>query len=88
MAGTARPLNGNRVSPQGVAWIAVLPCGMGDPDRRLMRLSDPIPGTEIDLWLLTHRDLRHTGRVRAFLDFMSEALTQRRDVMEGRKPRT
>jgi DNA-binding transcriptional LysR family regulator len=67
--------------------IAVLPCGMGDLDRRLVRLTDPIPGTEVDLWLLTHRDLRHTGRVRAFLDFMGAALSERRELMEGRQPR-
>ncbi|MBM3502625.1 MAG: LysR family transcriptional regulator [Alphaproteobacteria bacterium] len=66
--------------------VAILPCGMGDIDSRLRRLTPPIAGTEVDLWLLNHRDLRQTGRVRAFLDFMGEALTSRRDLLEGREP--
>ena len=64
--------------------LALLPCFMGDPDARLERVTDPVPAARSELWLLTHEDLRNTRRVRAFMDFMADALEARRDVLEGR----
>lgn len=40
----------------------------------------------LDLWLLTHEDLRNTARVRIFLDFMAAALAANADLLEGRCP--
>jgi DNA-binding transcriptional LysR family regulator len=40
----------------------------------------------LDLWLLTHEDLRNTARIRAFMDFMANALATDADVLEGRRP--
>lgn len=34
-------------------------------------------------WVLTHEDLRHTPRVRAFTDFAAEALRKYRLLLEG-----
>ncbi|MCO4748087.1 MAG: hypothetical protein KC912_25055 [Proteobacteria bacterium] len=39
----------------------------------LKRLFD-LPNEGFGLWLLTHADLRQTARVRAFVDFISEAV--------------
>lgn len=54
--------------------IALLPDFLGESSKRLTRvlpeLSHPI-GT---IWMLYHSDLRHTARVRAFVDFMQQAL--------------
>ncbi len=49
--------------------VALLPCYLAEPDRNLRRLGPAIEGLAIDLWLLTHPDLRHTARVRAVLDW-------------------
>jgi DNA-binding transcriptional LysR family regulator len=49
--------------------VAVLPCYLAEPDTRMQRLGDEIEELTIDLWLLTHPDLRHTARVRAVLDY-------------------
>ncbi|WP_208985391.1 hypothetical protein [Stappia sp. P2PMeth1] len=38
----------------------------------------------LDLWLLTHEDLRQTARIRAFLDFMAKELVKEASVLEGR----
>ena len=64
----------------------ILPCFLADREPTLRRLPprSPRPGREI--WLLTHADLRHTARVRAFFDYMAEAITVRRALIEGRLP--
>ena len=33
----------------------------------------------MDLWILTHQDLRHIPRVRHFLDFMTERIRKDRE---------
>ncbi len=66
--------------------LGLLPCGVVDRDPAFRRIGDPVPEADAKLWLLTHEDLRHMGRVRAFLDFMADALTRERDLLEGRCP--
>lgn len=56
------------------AGIAVLPCYLGDADDTLIRLSDPIEELTTQLWMLTHPDLRHVARVRAFMDRITEGV--------------
>jgi hypothetical protein len=53
------------------------------------RIGHRVNSEEVDtrIWLLTHEDLRHMGRVRAFLDFMAAALVGERDLLEGRRGR-
>ena len=57
--------------------------GVGMVSHHIARLYPdllPIPKTEGDeafaVWLLTHRDLRNTVRIKTFMQFMSEALRQ------------
>jgi DNA-binding transcriptional LysR family regulator len=65
--------------------LAVLPCYLGDPERELARaFPKPIPELAAELWIVTHVDLRHTTRVRAFFDFVCERLGRDRDLFEGR----
>ncbi len=66
--------------------FALLPCYLGDGDAGLRRASAPIDELAIDLWLLTHEDLRQTARVRAFMDFMADSIAGDRDLIEGRRP--
>ncbi|WP_161635652.1 LysR family transcriptional regulator [Actibacterium mucosum] len=51
---------------QGMAWM---PCYLCDPDKRLERVPGSAPKPQIELWALTHPDLRTNPRVRAFLDY-------------------
>lgn len=62
----------------------IIPCFMADTNPKLQRLSAPIDEAASMLWLLTHEDLRHTARVRAFMDFMADALKADIDLLEGR----
>ncbi|MGA1858935.1 LysR family transcriptional regulator [Azospirillum sp. 11R-A] len=66
--------------------LGLLPCGVVDRDPAFRRIGEPVQEADAKLWLLTHEDLRHMGRVRAFLDFMADALTRERDLLEGRCP--
>jgi DNA-binding transcriptional LysR family regulator len=50
-----------------------------------VRLTAPAPEFSTGLWLLTHQDLRHSPRVRAFLDFCGAEIARRRVVIEGEK---
>lgn len=63
--------------------IAELPCYVGDADSRLKRLSEPIVYPGWELWLLTHKDLRTTARIRAVLDFVAETFAKKRGLIEG-----
>ena len=42
---------------------------------------------ETALWILTHEDLRHTARIRAFTEFAASALSRRRPLLEGARAR-
>ncbi|WP_096785908.1 LysR family transcriptional regulator [Rhodobacter sp. CZR27] len=63
--------------------VGHLPCFIGDGRADLIRLSDPIPEFAADLWLLTHPELRHSARVRVFLDFVAGEIRKRKSLIEG-----
>lgn len=65
--------------------LALLPCYLGDAAPGLRRLSQKKMAEPLSaLWLLTHDDLRRTGRIRATLDFLAKALAGERPLFEGR----
>ncbi|MFN3233528.1 MAG: LysR family transcriptional regulator [Alphaproteobacteria bacterium] len=64
--------------------ISQLPCSYGDLQPHLERLTDAELYPGWDIWVLTHGDIRKTARVRKVLDFLSETLSTRRDLIEGR----
>ena len=66
--------------------IGHLPCFIGDGRPDLVRLSPPDAEFAADLWLLTHPDLRHSPRVRVFLDFVAGEIAKRRAEIEGAVP--
>lgn len=66
--------------------IGPLPCMSGDGHPGLRRLSEPLPELASSLWILTHPDLRHAARVRAFMEVFAEAMVPLRSRLEGRQP--
>ena len=66
--------------------IGHLPCFVADARPKLIRLAPPEPEFADDLWLLTHRDLRQSARVRALLDFLAAEIAKRKSLIEGAKP--
>ena len=66
--------------------IANLPCFLGDPDTKLVRLPLAKPRLDNDLWLLRHADTRSTARLRVFSDFIAAAVLGHQALLEGEKP--
>ncbi|MBK6435799.1 MAG: hypothetical protein IPF83_08000 [Rhodanobacteraceae bacterium] len=52
--------------------LALLPSDQHLPD--LQRLFPVEPRFTGELWLLTHPDLRHVARIKAFMEFLAERL--------------
>jgi DNA-binding transcriptional LysR family regulator len=63
--------------------IGPLPCFIADARPALVRLAPPNPDFATGLWLLTHADLRHSARVRVFLDFLAGEIAKLRKDIEG-----
>ena len=68
--------------------LAALPCYLGDKSPNLVCVHPPISAMETALWILTHEDLRHTARIRAFIEFVAGALSRHRPLLEGDEARS
>jgi DNA-binding transcriptional LysR family regulator len=80
---TADSLLALRQAAQAGLGLAALPCYLGDTSPGLVCVHQPIPELETALWILTHPDLRHTARVRAFTEFAGNAFARHRQLLEG-----
>ena len=74
-----------RLCEAGVG-LAPLPCFLGDAAPRLHRLTEPDRTVGPSLWLLTHKDLRKTARIKAWMEYASEKLREWRPLFEGERP--
>jgi len=63
--------------------IALLPCYLADGDGRAQRISGVLPDLASELWIVTHEDLKHTARIRAFLSVIGDAIVAARRSFEG-----
>jgi DNA-binding transcriptional LysR family regulator len=63
--------------------LVLLPCFVGDANPKLKRSGAPLADLDLDLWILTHPDLRQAARVRAFMDFVGAELAKARKALEG-----
>lgn len=63
--------------------VAPLPCFLGDNEKKLVRIQEPTEEPAPDLWLLTHPDLRNTARIKALIDFLYDALQNKKELIEG-----
>jgi len=66
--------------------LAVLPCYVGDREPALVRAFVGDEQLQFGMWLLVHGDLRQTARVRAFIDFLEQAIDRHRDLFAGTAP--
>jgi DNA-binding transcriptional LysR family regulator len=57
--------------------IGVLPTFMETRHPGLVAVSEVIPELSVPVWMLTHPDLRQTARVRAFMQHVGDALSER-----------
>jgi DNA-binding transcriptional LysR family regulator len=84
---TADSLMALRQAAQAGLGLVALPCYLGNTSPDLVCVHPPIPELETALWILTHADLRHTARIRAFTEFVGDAFAQRRSLLDGAETR-
>ena len=63
--------------------VGRLPCFLGDPDPDLVRVPGLEPTRYLDIWVLTHPDLKNVARIRAFLRFAADAFKARSSLYLG-----
>lgn len=59
--------------------MAQLACNIGDRHPDLIRAPFQKPLPYRNMWLLLHKDLRKTARVRLFVDFLAQQITSRKN---------
>ncbi len=70
---TNSPVNQFLAAKAGMG-LALLPCYLGDSDRTLTRVLSPLPDLRTELWLVTHRSLKETARIRSFMELIGAGL--------------
>jgi DNA-binding transcriptional LysR family regulator len=79
-------LLGMRQAAQAGLGVTALPCYLGNTSTGLVCIHRPIAAMQTALWILTHEDLRHTARIRAFIEFVANACG-RHPLLEGAEAR-
>ena len=76
-------VSGMRDAVDAGVGVSVFPCALGGtrPGWRCVRR---IGEASTPLWILTHKGLRTTARVRILRDFLADAIVKRRAAIEGR----
>ena len=62
--------------------LSVLPCFLADAEPGLRRLTPEVVGTR-ELWLVFHPDVARIARVRAVIDFVTEAIGREAATLRG-----
>ncbi len=60
-------------------------CYSADNSPLLVPVTRPIEAMTVELWVLTHADLRQTTRVKVLMDYLVEYLRSMRGLFEGSK---
>ncbi len=73
---------GQHAAARAGAGIAVLPAYLAEADTSLTRIGPMIAALDVELWMLTHPDLRNTTRIRAVAEYLSRCSLIRRRLGE------
>ena len=63
--------------------VGLLPCFVGENCPELVRLPDVALIPDMEIWVLTHEDVRHNPRVRTLMDYLYQAFSRQRSLIEG-----
>ncbi|MGI9503752.1 MAG: LysR family transcriptional regulator [Geminicoccaceae bacterium] len=64
--------------------LCTMPCYVGDKREDFRRVLRDEFNVAIELWLLSHRDLRSTARIRAMLDFLAARVKEDEALLTGK----
>ena len=65
------------------AGCTILPCWLGETSPHLTRIGPDLLEFRNHLWVLHHRDVRRSGRVRIVTEAVTTALRAKRQLIEG-----
>ncbi len=71
----------------GGIGIAPLPCFLGDTRTDLVRVSEPIPETEVEPVIAYHVSLRKSDRAQALVQYLKRVFAENEALFAGRKGR-
>jgi DNA-binding transcriptional LysR family regulator len=66
--------------------VVAMSAFLADAEPGLVRIGGPFPEITLQMWLLTHPDLRKTARVIALMDFLARRLRREKAQFEGALP--
>lgn len=67
------------------AGLAALPCILADRDPALVRVFGPETVGALELWLMARNDLAQLAHVRAVMDFVVDAVKNRKSALAGQR---
>jgi DNA-binding transcriptional LysR family regulator len=76
VAASVDSLLGMAAAVEAGLGAGMLLCLLADARPGLVRLADPDPALDTDVWMLTHPDLRRVQRIRVFTAFVSDGLSR------------
>ncbi len=56
--------------------IGIMPENIGDAEAAVVRACPDMPAFEFPIWLVSHRELRHSRRIRIVFDLLAEGLSK------------
>jgi len=65
--------------------VTIMPCALGDSQRTWRRIK-LAPELTTPIWILSHKDLRATTRMRVFREFLADAVLAKRALLEVSAP--
>lgn len=66
--------------------LAALPCYLGDAEPGLRRaFANPLQELTREIWIVTHRDLKDTARIRAFFEIVGDGILAEKALFTGKK---
>lgn len=66
--------------------LGLLLCLLAEPVRELVRVNEPIPKLDTQVWILTHPDLKSVVRIKTFTDFLYARLTDSEFLIQSEQP--
>lgn len=79
-------LRGQMALTKAGLGIAALPCLVADQDPNLVRLQENRTWLGREIWVLTHKDLLASPRIRTVFNFLADAIAARKNQLEGVLP--
>ena len=62
---------------------AILPCVIGDPDPRLVRIRNTVPEMRVGIWVACHPDMAEVPRIHAVHTHLINAFRKRASMFDG-----